>query len=158
MHGLQRHLRHSALGAGSALLLLALAGCATSYRPKGFFGDGFSEEKLAPDLWLVTFDASSFTPVERVKNYLLLRCAELTLEQGRAYFIVVMAEGNNRRAGATVPTLIDEPPFPLGQAQEPEPPPSRSARAAIHLYKEKPEEKSYDARALIRELSGERKS
>src|SRR5215831_16147668 len=147
MHGLRRYLPATAPRVVFALLFL-LAGCATGYRPKGFFGAGFSEQKLGPDLWLVTFDASAFTPKDRVKNYLLLRCAEITVEQGSAYFIVVMAEGRKRPAGTTVPTLIDEPPFPLGQTAQPEPPPSRSARAAIHLYKEKPEETSYDARAL----------
>jgi len=154
MHGLRR----SALGAGFALSLLLLAGCATNYGPRGVLGAGFSEEKLGPDLWFVTFEASAFTPADRVKSYLLLRCAELTVEQGSSYFVMI-PEGQSRRAKGTVPNLIDEPPFPYGLGStEPEPPPSRSARAAIRLYKEKPEEKSYDARALIRELSGERKS
>ncbi len=147
--------RHSSLGVlGPCLaLLVAAAGCATSYGPKGFLGAGFSERKLGPDLWLVTFDASAFTPTERVQSYLLLRCAELTVEQGNAYF-VVMAQGRPRRIGPTVPSLIDQPPFSLDRpAPEPAAGSEHSARAAIHIYREKPEEKSYDARAVVRRLS-----
>ena len=140
-----------------ACLLLVSSACATTYGPRGFLGAGFSEQKLAPDLWLVTFDANAFTPREQVHNYLLLRCAEITLDQGDAYFIL-MPEGPRRRVGPTVPSLIDKPPFPIDRPA-PEPTTSaRSARAAIRLYKEKPEEKSYDARALVRRLAGEGRS
>jgi hypothetical protein len=151
-----RRLSFPALVPWAAVLLLT-ASCATSYGPKGILGAGFSEERLAPDLWMVTFDASAFTPQERLKSYLLLRCAEVTVEQGASYFIV-MSEGQGR-VGPTRPSLIDQPPFPLErETPEPNPPPARQARAAIRLYKEKPEEKSYDARALVRQLSSEQKS
>ncbi len=135
--------------------LLFLAACATGYQPRGFLGAGYSQERLADDVWLVTFDASAFTPKERVESYLLRRCAELTVEQGSAYFIV-LSEGMGRRSAATRPSLIDQPPFPLEAASpQPVPPPtSRSARAAIQLYKEKPEEKCYDAREIAGRLAG----
>jgi hypothetical protein len=127
--------------------------CATGYQARGFFGAGFSEQRLAPEMWIVTFDASAFTPKDRVRTFLLRRCAEITVENGASYF-AILGEGVPRRRTLIKPKLIDQPPFPIDQAAaEPTLASGRSARAAIQLYKEKPEEKTYDARELIRRLS-----
>ena len=139
----------------AALACLLLAGCATRYEPRGFFGAGFSEQKIDRDLWFVTFDASAFTPRERVRAYLMLRCAELTVQSGARYFAII-GEGGPARQRSTKPTLIDQPPFPLDRSvSEPVFESSHSARAAIQVFPERPDgvERLYDARDLIRQLA-----
>jgi hypothetical protein len=134
---------------------LLSVGCATEYQPRSFFGAGFSQQKLGPDLWYVVFDASGFTPRQRVTDYLMLRCAEITLENGANYFAIVGSTDAARRR-STKPALIDEPPFPLDQPRRTEPllESRHSARAAIQLYREKPDEveRLYDARKLKQQL------
>jgi len=137
------------------LCCVLLAGCATRYEPRGFFGAGFSEQKIGRDLWFVTFDGSAFTPRERVRAYLMFRCAELTLQSGARYFAII-GEGGPARVRSTKPTLIDQPPFPLDRSvSEPVFESSHSARAAIQLFPERPEgvERLYDARELIGQLT-----
>jgi len=136
-----------------ALLLVTMA-CATSYKPRGFFGDGYSEQRLRPDVWLVAFDASAFTPPERVQTYTLWRCAELTLDEHANYFAVVT--GGPFRRTSTKPRLIDRPPYAeTERGSEPNYGAARSERLTIQLYKERPEgiERFYEARALIQDLA-----
>jgi hypothetical protein len=137
------------------LALLLLGGCATGYHPKGFFGVGFSDQYLGPDQWVVTFDASAFTPRERMERYLLFRCAEVTVENGASYF-AILEDLRSGRPTSTRPTLIDRPPFPLERTVwEPDMESSPSARAVIRLFRESPEgiERTYDAREVIRRLA-----
>jgi hypothetical protein len=72
------------------LLVAVLAGCATAtpYQPltKGY---GYAEQKLETDRYRITFSGNSSTDHQTVQNYLLYRAAELTLERGRDYFVVV---------------------------------------------------------------------
>src|SRR5512132_243352 len=128
--------------------LLLVTACATSYKPRGTFGDGYSEQRVGTDVWMVTFDASAFTPRERMDAYLLWRCAEITLDHRASYFGIVN-DGKPVRRTSTRPTLIDKPPFPTDTApSEPEFPSGRSARMTIQLYPERPDsvERYYEAR------------
>src|ERR1700682_6014083 len=86
------------------LLVLVAVGCATGYKPKGAFGDGYSEARGGTDVFMVTFDASAFTPGERMDAYLLWRCAEITLDHHAAYFGIV-SDGKPVRRTSTRPTL-----------------------------------------------------
>ena len=72
------------------LVVAGLAGCfrATPYQPKDR-GYGYSEQKLENNRYRVTFSGNSITSRETVENYLLYRAAELTLENGRDYFVLV---------------------------------------------------------------------
>lgn len=70
------------------ILSLLLAACAaTAYQPqtKGY---GYSEQKLEADRYRVTFSGNGQTSLETVQNYLMYRAAELTLENGRDYFVL----------------------------------------------------------------------
>jgi hypothetical protein len=73
---------------------LSLASCATPtpYQPISAASraqGGYSETRLAPDQWRVTFAGNSLTSRETVEGYLLYRAAELTLEQRRDWFEIV---------------------------------------------------------------------
>lgn len=82
-----------------AAALLALGACATAtpYTPMdGRYG--FSEQQIESDRFRVEFHGNSSTSRETVETYLLYRAAELTLEQGKDYFIVVEQDTDTERS------------------------------------------------------------
>ncbi len=71
---------------------LVLSACATEtpYGPRvDNRGYGYSEQSIESNRYRVTFRGNSSTSRETVENYLLYRAAELTLQKGYDYFIVV---------------------------------------------------------------------
>lgn len=80
-----------------AALLALPAACATStpYQPlsrASAAAGGYSDQRLAEDRYRVTFAGNTLTSRERVESYLLYRAAELTLERGYDWFVVVDRE------------------------------------------------------------------
>ena len=104
-----------ALGAALAISLGgAVAGCATTptpYQPyvqesaRGVHG-GYSEQRLAPDRFIVRFHGNEFTSRDRVEGYLLYRSAELTLQNGFDSFVMV-----DRHTEHDVQTYVSPDPF-----------------------------------------------
>ncbi|WOI53297.1 CC0125/CC1285 family lipoprotein [Parvularcula sp. LCG005] len=75
---------------------LGLAACSTS-TPYAAAADsqsgyGFSEQRIEDNRFRITFRGNSLTDRETVENYLLYRSAEVTLENGYDYFLVVEDE------------------------------------------------------------------
>ena len=68
---------------------LLLASCATGYGQKSFFSGGFEDTQLGPDIFRVSFSGNDSTSMARTKDFALLRSAELALENGYPYFVVV---------------------------------------------------------------------
>jgi len=77
---------------------LLFAGCttmpATPYQPyrahsAGGIHGGYSEQQLAPDRYLVRFHGNSLTPRDRVEGYMLYRAADLTVQKGFDWFMVL---------------------------------------------------------------------
>ncbi|HTU09946.1 MAG TPA: hypothetical protein VMG08_03520 [Allosphingosinicella sp.] len=105
-----RILAATALGA----LLLGACTTATPYQPLGARGTGasggFSEVRIAPTRYRVTFAGNSMTSRERVETYLLFRAAELTREQGYDSFTIV-----DRATDRTVETRVYQDPFGPGR-------------------------------------------
>jgi hypothetical protein len=81
---------------------LLLSGCATSYQAKSFTG-GFSETRLAPDVIRIVFRGNGYTSRERSQDFALLRAAELSLEAGYSYFVVVSEKNEVRTHTTTTP-------------------------------------------------------
>ncbi|MFO1311024.1 MAG: hypothetical protein U1F41_03060 [Burkholderiales bacterium] len=84
----------------AALLVTA---CATAYQKQSFTG-GFDETQLQPNVYRVTFKGNGYTSAERAADYALLRCAELTLQNGFAYFAIVEAGEGATTGSFTTPT------------------------------------------------------
>jgi hypothetical protein len=85
------------LAAVGAIALLALGGCATStpYQPlaaSSAVSGGYADQRLSEGRFRVTFAGNTLTSRERVESYLLYRAAELTVEQGYDWFVVVDRE------------------------------------------------------------------
>lgn len=82
-----------ALGAAAALALSACA-TATPYQPSagGINSYGYSDTRLEPGKYRVGFRGNTSTDRATVENYILLRAAELTTNEGFGHF-VLLGEG-----------------------------------------------------------------
>ena len=86
--------RTAAAFAVAIIVSAGLAGCetATPYQPNvqgQATRGGYSEVRVEPDRWRVTFSGNTVTPRETVEGYLLFRAAELTLQNGDDWFAAV---------------------------------------------------------------------
>lgn len=70
---------------GSCFLLSA---CATAYQPLDSNGAGFADQKVADNIYLVSFVGNDSTSPEKVRNFALLYSAQLATSQGYRYFMV----------------------------------------------------------------------
>ena len=91
-----------------ALFILALAtvllgGCATTYQPNSFTG-GYSETQLGENIFQVSFRGNGYTSRERASDFSLLRSAEVALENGFRYFVIVESEKGSKVGAYTTPT------------------------------------------------------
>jgi len=113
-----------------------LAGCTTAYQPDGLSG-GYSERMLASNTAQVAFRGNRLTPPDTVHSYLLRRCAELTLQDGYSYFVIVHEEE---------PTEANTDSFG-----------SKVTAATIEMYPGKPQAdpRAYDANFTLRRLLAE---
>ncbi len=84
------------------LVVVALAGCATAYKPDGY-GGGFSETRLDTSLFKVSFQGNGWTKPERAEDMALLRSAELTIRNGFNYFVVIDSQSRERQGSYTTP-------------------------------------------------------
>lgn len=75
-----------------SLAAAALAGCATAptlYQPAaGRTGVGYSEYRIEPGRYRITFRGGPGAPVEQVNDYVLLRAADLAIADGYDWFRV----------------------------------------------------------------------
>jgi uncharacterized protein YceK len=86
-----------------ALLVVALSGCATTYQRKSFTG-GYSETQLGENIFQVSYRGNGYTSHERASDFSLLRSAEVALENGFRYFVIVESEKDSKVGAYTTPT------------------------------------------------------
>src|ERR1700693_1651177 len=91
------------------VLLLGSLACATGYHAAGVLGDGYSEQKLASDRWLVTYATGSFAEPALVARYLLRRSAEIATANEARYFAVLSGSQGDFHTAGTRANLIDHP-------------------------------------------------
>jgi len=73
----------------------------TGYQAKTMTG-GYSETQLASDVYSVRFQGNGYTMTERANDFCLLRCAELTIQNGYKYFTIISnKEGSNGALAST---------------------------------------------------------
>ena len=90
INSLGRGIIAAALATGAVLT----AGCATetTYRPatgQGFYRTGYSDRQIEPNRFIVSFAGNTVTSRDTVERYLLFHAAELTLQQGNDYFVMI---------------------------------------------------------------------
>jgi hypothetical protein len=69
-------------------LALFTASCSTPYQPQGFRG-GYSDIRIDSNTVDVAFRGNGYTGKQRVRTYLLYRCAEVTRQDGYDFFVMV---------------------------------------------------------------------
>lgn len=82
--------------------LVAACATETAYRPatgSGFYRTGYTDTRIEPNRYRVTFAGNTVTDRDVVERYLLFRAAQLTLENGYDYF--VMADRDTDRQART---------------------------------------------------------
>lgn len=106
----------------AAGLILLLGGCAAStpYQPvsaSNRVSGGYSEVRLAPDRFRVTFAGNSFTTRDKVEGSLLYRAAELTAQQGYGWFVVLERETEHQVERRIEPDPSYDPAYGYWQPQ-----------------------------------------
>jgi hypothetical protein len=122
-------------------LIIFPTGCATRYQPEGFTG-GYSESQLGDNIFQVSFRGNSYTGQEITTDFTLLRSAELTLQNGFRYFVIVRPAKDGPSQTMTTPSdETDDIPMP-------------SASNTILCFKEKPDGDGliYDATLVTKVL------
>src|SRR5690242_4719787 len=84
---------------------LALSACATSYGPQGLKG-GYSHMQLDATTFRVDFKGNGFTSRERVEQMLFFRCADLTVQSGYDYFVILSRDGGAESSSYTTPGTV----------------------------------------------------
>jgi len=86
-----------------AVGLLFFSGCAgTGYHAVGFTG-GYTDVKIQDGIFRVSFRGNSFISKDKVQNLALLRSAEVALENGYSYFVVLEGESGTNQVLYTTP-------------------------------------------------------
>ena len=83
-------------------LALVVAGCATDYGKKGW-RFGYADRRLDENTFLVSFDANASTPQSTLQSYVLLRCAEITVQAGYDYFVIAEASDTSKAVPIVMP-------------------------------------------------------
>lgn len=96
----------------------------TAYGPKNMFG-GYSEIQLGPDTYEVKFQGNGNVRTEKSIDLCMLRCGELTLQNGYSFFYLLDGRSNSAKHTVTV----NDTPVPT----HPE------TTNTIKMFKEKPE-------------------
>ncbi|WP_163140498.1 hypothetical protein [Arhodomonas sp. KWT] len=86
-------------------LIILLGGCATAYQPQGMTG-GFSETQLDTNVFTVVFKGNAFTDRDKANDFAMLRSAELALEHGFKYFLIVDAQQYSKNSTYRTPTTV----------------------------------------------------
>lgn len=85
------------------LISIVLTSCATPYQSEGLTG-GFSETQLAKNTWKISSRGNAYTSSSTVRDHVLLRASELTLENGFKYFVVGSSSEDVKRGIAKIGT------------------------------------------------------
>ena len=90
----------------SLFLLLLLSACASTYTPRstppGF--NGYFDTQLGENVFQVGFQGDGFDSNERVTDLALLRSAEVAVQNGFAFFVIVNMADNSTGANYVTPT------------------------------------------------------
>ena len=83
-------------------LVVFLAGCETGYEKERFTGS-YTDVRLGVDRFKVDFRGNAYIGRGEAEAYALLRCAELTLENGFRYFALLGSVSNEEVSSYTTP-------------------------------------------------------
>ena len=80
-----------------ALVLLVFLGTGSGgYKKRDTTGYGYQDTHIQDDIYRVDFEGGSSTELSALKDFTLLRCAELSLEKGYKYFVILDVRSDTR--------------------------------------------------------------
>lgn len=88
------------------LISIIISGCATQYKKMGWRG-GYSQTQLDKNMFNVSFLGNRYTSKERISDFITLRSAEITLESGYKYFVIIKENNNISKTLHSTPVTID---------------------------------------------------
>lgn len=91
----------------AAVAVLITVGCETVYVPVGVEG-GYSESQLEENTYRVVFTGNEYTSKETIFRHWFHRCAELTLEKGFDYFVILDAPTHGAGAHPSEVEAVEE--------------------------------------------------
>jgi len=86
-----------------AVTVILVAACATTYQPMGFTG-GYEDTRLDENVFSIFFAGNGFTGRQRAQDFVFLRAAELTLNHGYEYFVIVESDTSIATSTYTSPS------------------------------------------------------
>ena len=85
------------------LSILFVIGCATPYkRATNPYSEGYYDTLLQEGVYDITFNANAETNIKQVKDYVLLRAAEVCLENNYKTFYIVSKDDNSTTDSAII--------------------------------------------------------
>lgn len=142
------------------LISLFLAGCTTGNYQRFNDGVGYQETQLNTNEYNVTYTGTRSTNIKKVNDFVLLRSAEITLENGYKYFMITEAKNNRYEVGSTrsssteVAMIENRMPSIPGTWAGSNSPQAKS-EMIILMYNEKPDGIAYDAKQIETALKNE---
>jgi hypothetical protein len=124
---------------GLVAVLIPLAGCATAYRPENITG-GYSDFRVEDTTYRVRFKGNNYTSRDKVEQFLLYRCAEVTAQLGYDHFVLVSSD-----------TLDISDPFAKAGAF----PRNYYATALIKVFHQPDHPAAYNAREVMRRIQAQ---
>lgn len=97
------------------MISLALASCATPYKPMGVMG-GVDDMQISDATYRIRARGNGFTNPERVEDFVLLRASEIAIQRGYPYFIIMQSTDRTRTASATTPGSVETTGFAAGNS------------------------------------------
>lgn len=128
-----------------------MCSCATHYNSDGFRG-GYSELKIDTDTYEVKFTGNGYTSQSLIEKYFLFRCSEITIGNGKKYFVFYDKNIGSVKANTNVRGNIDSygnvsaTTFDVTKA---------FGKGTIKIYDSRPESPSgivYDAEEIYKSL------
>jgi hypothetical protein len=107
-------IKHSMKWAAAAAALVTLSACATAtpYAPAGEGSRyGYAEQRIDTHRYRVSFSGNSVTSREQVESALLLRAAEITLQNGGDWFSTVNRSTDRDVRLQATPDLFSRSPY-----------------------------------------------
>ena len=88
------------------IILVLCSGCATPYMSEGFMGS-FKSTQIQDGMFRVNFRGNAYSHTDRVEDFALLRSAELALENGYKYFVIMGENQETSTVGVTTPVTAN---------------------------------------------------
>jgi len=87
-------------------VFLSACGGGSFYQPLGYSG-GYTDTRLDANTLRVTYRGNFTMPQETVQNYLIYRCAQLTVQYDYDYFVIISTSSRPVVSSYTSPSVIN---------------------------------------------------